>query len=146
VIKGSSAGGYTLLNVLIRHPNLFQAAICSFPVANLMTIIDETFKFEAHYYDSLIGPFPEEKVKYINWSPINHIDKIRTPIILFHGDSDPVVPSAQSAEIDEALTANHVPHRYHVFEGEGHGWKKAETLESYYNMIEQFLLDNIIKT
>ena len=146
VIKGSSAGGYTLLNVLTRYPDLFQAAICSFPVANLMTIINETFKFEAHYYDSLIGSFPEEQAKYINWSPINHIDKIRTPIILFHGDSDPVVPSAQSAEIDEALTANHIPHRYHVFEGEGHGWKKAETLESYYNMIEQFLLENIINT
>ncbi len=146
VIKGSSAGGYTLLNVLIRYPNLFKAAICSFPVANLMTIINDTFKFEAHYYDSLIGPFPEEKEKYINWSPITHIDKIRTPIILFHGDSDPVVPSSQSEEIVDALTANNVPHRYHLFKGEGHGWKKAETLETYYNMIEQFLLENIIKT
>ena len=94
----------------------------------------------------MIGPFPEEKAKYINWSPINHIDKIRTPIILFHGDSDPVVPAAQSSEIDEALTANHIPHRYHVFDDEGHGWKKADTLESYYNMIEQFLLENIINT
>ncbi len=146
VIKGSSAGGYTLLNVLIRHPKLFNAAICSFPVTNLMTIINDTFKFEAHYYDSLIGPFPEEKEKYINWSPISHIDKIRTPIILFHGDSDPVVPSSQSEEIVEALTANNVPHCYHLFKGEGHGWKKAETLETYYNMIEQFLLENIIKT
>jgi dipeptidyl aminopeptidase/acylaminoacyl peptidase len=146
VIKGSSAGGYTLLNVLIRHPNLFQAAICSFPVANLMTIINETFKFEAHYYDSLIGPYPAEKAKYINWSPINHIDQIRTPLILFHGDSDPVVPSSQSAEIVEVLSANHIPHRYHLFKGEGHGWKKAETLETYYNMIEQFLLENIINT
>jgi dipeptidyl aminopeptidase/acylaminoacyl peptidase len=145
VIKGSSAGGYTLLNVLIRYPDLFQAAICSFPVANLMTIISETFKFEAHYYDSLIGPYPEEKAKYINWSPINHIDSIRTPIILFHGDSDPVVPSSQSNEIVDALHINHVPHRYQLFQGEGHGWKKAETLETYYNMIEQFLLDNIIQ-
>lgn len=146
VIKGSSAGGYTLLNVLIRHPNLFQAAICSFPIANLMTIVNETFKFEAHYYDSLIGPYPAEKAKYINWSPINHIDQIRTPIILFHGDSDPVVPSSQSAEIVDVLSANHIPHRYHLFKGEGHGWKNAETLETYYNMIEQFLLENIIKT
>jgi dipeptidyl aminopeptidase/acylaminoacyl peptidase len=145
VIKGSSAGGYTLLNVLIRYPDLFQAAICSFPVANLIAIINETFKFEAHYYDSLIGPFPEEKEKYINWSPINHIGKIRTPIILFHGDSDPVVPSSQSEEIVDALTANHVPYHYQLFKDEGHGWKKAETLETYYNLIEQFLLENIIK-
>ena len=144
VIKGSSAGGYTLLNSLIRYPELFRAAICSFPVANLLTIIDETFKFEAHYYDSLIGPYPQEKQKYIDWSPIEHVDEIRTPMILFHGDSDPVVPSSQSTQIVEALKTNHVPHTFKLFSGEGHGWRKAETLKTYYQMIELFLKDYVL--
>lgn len=141
VIKGGSAGGYTLLNTVIRYPGLFRAAVCSYPVANLLTIIAETFKFEAHYYDSLIGPYPEEKAKYIDWSPITHKEKIRTPMILFHGDADPVVPPSQSAEIAAALQENGVQHVYKVFSGEGHGWKKAETLETYYSMIESFLKD-----
>jgi dipeptidyl aminopeptidase/acylaminoacyl peptidase len=144
VIKGSSAGGYTLLNAIIRYPDLFRAAICSYPVANLMTIIDETFKFEAHYYDSLIGSYPQEKDKYIDWSPINHVNKIHTPMILFHGDSDPVVPSSQSAQIAEALKANHVPHIYQVFPGEGHGWRKSETIETYYKMINRFLIEYVL--
>lgn len=139
VIKGGSAGGYTLLNTIIHHPGVFRAAVCSYPVANLLTIIAETFKFEAHYYDSLIGPYPEQKDKYIDWSPITHRAKIRTPMILFHGDADPVVPLAQSDEIAAALKENGVPHVYRVFNGEGHGWKKAETLETYYSMIETFL-------
>ncbi|MBA4419646.1 MAG: hypothetical protein C0391_00690 [Anaerolinea sp.] len=145
VIKGGSAGGYTLLNTLIRHPGVFKAAICSYPVANLLTIVAETFKFEAHYYDSLIGPFPAEKEKYMDWSPINHIDQLRTPMILFHGDSDQVVPQEQSDEIAKALQQNGIPHSYTVFPGEGHGWKKPETLETYFGMIEQFLIDTVVK-
>ncbi len=146
VLKGGSAGGYTLLNTLARHPGIIRAAVCSYPVANLKTIIDETFKFEAHYYDSLIGPYPVEKQKYTDWSPINHVNSIRTPMLLFHGDSDPVVPPSQSAEIAAALSVNNVPHRYHVFTGEGHGWRNAETLETYYSMIEQFLIDFVVNS
>lgn len=144
IIKGGSAGGYTLLNTIIRHPNLFRAAICSYPVANLMTIIEETFKFEAHYYDSLIGPYPQEKGKYIDWSPIQHVEKIRTPMILFHGDSDPVVPCSQSAQIVKALEANQIPYTYKVFPGEGHGWRKTETIQTYYKMVEHFLIEYVL--
>ena len=65
-------------------------------------------------------------------------------MILFHGNSDPVVPSSQSAQIVEALKANHVPHTYQVFPGEGHGWRKSETLETYYTMIELFLSQYVL--
>lgn len=145
ILKGSSAGGYTVLNTLIRHPGVFAAAICSYPVANLLTILQETFKFEQHYYDSLIGRYPEEAEKYEAWSPARHIDRLTTPMLLFHGDSDPVVPVGQSDEICAALRARGVPLVYHVFNGEGHGWKKPETLETYYAMIQQFLQDTVVR-
>jgi len=144
VIKGSSAGGYTLLNTLIREPMLYRAAICSYPVANLHTILEETFKFEAHYYDSLIGPYLTEKWKYDDWSPIQRIAVLRTPMLLFHGDSDPVVPRSQSDEIARALEQNQVPFKYQIFPGEGHGWKQSETIETYYRMIDEFLLQQVI--
>lgn len=144
IIKGSSAGGYTLLNTLIRNPQLFKAAICSYPVSNLLTIIEETFKFEAHYYDSLIGPFPQEKAKYVAWSPCSNLKMLHTPMLLFHGDSDPVVPLSQSEQIVEALKQNRTPYTFQVFSGEGHGWRKAETIETYYKMIELFLNENVL--
>jgi len=139
VIKGSSAGGYTVLNCLIRHPGLFKAGICSYGVSNLFTVVEETFKFESHYYDSLIGTLPDQEAKFREWSPIFHADQIRDPIILFHGSEDPVVPIAQTEEIVTELCQNGTAHEYHRFDGEGHGWRKTETLGEYYGLLEAFL-------
>lgn len=139
VIKGSSAGGYTLLNTLIRYPGVFKCGICAYGVSNLLSIVDETFKYEAHYYDSLIGPLPEARQKYIDWSPVNHADQIRDPLAIFQGAADEVVPLSQAEQIVQTLTASGTPFHYHVFEGEGHGWRKSETQAAYYAEMEQFL-------
>ncbi len=139
VLKGSSAGGYTVLNCLIRHPGMFKAAICAYGVSNLFTVVEETFKFKSHYYDSLIGTIPENQAKFEEWSPIFHADQIRDPLLLFHGSDDPVVPVAQTREIVQKLCQQDSPHEYHEFEGEGHGWRKTETLETYYQKMEDFL-------
>ncbi len=139
ILKGSSAGGYTVLNCLIHHPGMFKAAICAYGVSNLFTVVEETIKFESHYYDSLIGTLPENEGKFIDWSPIFHAEKIRDPLLLFHGSDDPVVPVAQTEEIVKKLCEQNTPFEYHRFEGEGHGWRKTETLESYYQKIEDFL-------
>ncbi len=139
IIKGSSAGGYTVLNALIRYPGVFRAGICAYGVSNLLSIIDETFKYEAHYYDSLIGPIPQEMDKYVEWSPIQHADQIQDPLAVFQGSEDIVVPPSQAEQIVQALINTGTPHLYKVFEGEGHGWRKAETLASFYQLIEQFL-------
>jgi dipeptidyl aminopeptidase/acylaminoacyl peptidase len=139
VIKGSSAGGYTVLNTLIRYPGVFKAGICAYAVTNLVGIADETFKYEAHYYDSLIGPLPDELQKYIDWSPVSHADRISDPLAIFQGADDIVVPPSQAEQIVQALLASGTPYHYHLFEGEGHGWRKNETLEAYYTEMEQFL-------
>ena len=139
VLKGSSAGGYTVLNCLIRHPGMFKAAICAYGVSNLFTVVEETIKFESHYYDSLIGTLPENEDKFFDWSPIFHAEKIRDPLLLFHGSDDPVVPVAQTEEIVKKLCEQNAPFEYHRFEGEGHGWRKTDTLESYYQKIDDFL-------
>lgn len=139
VIKGSSAGGYTVLNTLIRYPGVFKAGICAYGVSNLLSIIDETFKYEARYYDSLIGPLPQDRQKYIDWSPVNHADRIRDPLAIFQGSEDVVVPPSQAEQIVQALQQNGTPYHYHLFDGEGHGWRKSETLAAYYAEMEQFL-------
>jgi dipeptidyl aminopeptidase/acylaminoacyl peptidase len=139
VIKGSSAGGYTVLNALIRYPGVFKAGICAYAVTNLVNIADETFKYEAHYYDSLIGPLPNDLQKYIDWSPVNHADQIHDPLAIFQGADDIVVPPSQAEQIVQALQKSGTPYHYHLFEEEGHGWRKNETLEAYYTEMEQFL-------
>jgi dipeptidyl aminopeptidase/acylaminoacyl peptidase len=144
VIKGGSAGGYTVLNALIRSPGLFAAGLCSYGVSNLFTLAMDTHKFEERYTDSLVGPLPEAAEKYRQWSPVFHAEAIQDPVAIFQGEEDNVVPPSQSEEIVKALKANGVPHEYHLYPGEGHGFRKSETRQAYYAAIERFLLQYVI--
>jgi dipeptidyl aminopeptidase/acylaminoacyl peptidase len=144
VIKGGSAGGYTVLNALIRFPGFFRAGVCLFGVSNLFTLAAETHKFEERYLDSMVGPLPEAAQKYRDWSPIFHVDNIRDPLAVFQGDQDTVVPPEQSASIVEALQRRSIPHVYRLFPGEGHGWRKSETIVAYYTEMEKFLRQHLL--
>lgn len=144
VIKGGSAGGYTVLNALIRYPGMFKAGLCSYGVSNLFTLAMDTHKFEERYNDSLVGPLPEAAEKYREWSPMFQADKIKDPVAVFQGEEDRVVPPSQSEEIVQALKANGVPHEYHLYPGEGHGFRKMETLREFYRAIERFLTQYVI--
>ncbi len=144
VIKGGSAGGYTVLNTLIHHPGLFKAGLCSYGVANLFTLAMDTHKFEERYTDSLVGPLPDAAEKYRAWSPVFHAEKIKDPVAIFQGEEDKVVPPSQSEEIVKMLRAKGVPHEYHLYPGEGHGFRQAETRQAFYQAIERFLLQYVI--
>lgn len=144
VIKGGSAGGYTVLNALIRHPGLFKAGLCSYGVANLFTLAMDTHKFEARYTDSLVGSLPEASEKYREWSPEFHAHRIKDPVAIFQGEEDKVVPPSQAEAIVNALKANGVPHEYHLYPGEGHGFRKSETRQAYYETIERFLKQYVV--
>lgn len=144
VIMGGSAGGYTVLNTLARHPGIFAAGVCKYGVSDLFTLIQDTHKFELHYTDTLVGTLPQDAEKYRAWSPLYHADGIKDPIAVFQGTDDKVVPPSQSEAIVQALRANHVPHIYKVYEGEGHGFRKAETVEDYLSTVEAFLMKHVL--
>jgi dipeptidyl aminopeptidase/acylaminoacyl peptidase len=144
VIMGGSAGGYTVLKTLIDHPGLFKAALCLYGVSNMFTLAADTHKFEARYLDSMLGPLPEASAIYRERSPIFAIDQIVDPIAVFQGEIDRVVPKAQAEAIVESLRRRNVPHEYHVYPGEGHGWRKQETIESFYRTVQDFLRRYVI--
>ncbi|MCB9638897.1 MAG: S9 family peptidase [Myxococcales bacterium] len=144
VIRGGSAGGYTVLNALVHHPGLFRAGVSLFGVSNLFTLAADTHKFEARYLDSLVGPLPEAAERYRTWSPIFHANKIQDPVAIFQGDEDRVVPPDQSASIAQALKSRGVPHIYRLFAGEGHGWRKSETILAYYRELMDFLKEHVL--
>ena len=144
IIMGGSAGGYTTLKALTERPRFFRAGICSYGICNLFSLAAETHKFEAHYTDSLIGPLPESSELFRERSPIFAIEKIADPLIVFQGAEDRVVPKEQAEELVVSLARRNVPHEYHLFDGEGHGWKKPETIEAYYRAMESFLRRHVI--
>ena len=144
VIMGGSAGGFTVLQSLVEHPGFYKAGVCSYGVSNQFGLLMDTHKFEERYTYWLLGELPEAADLYRARSPLFHADKIVDPLIVFQGTDDVVVPQDQSDRIVESLKRRGVPHEYHLFEGEGHGWRKAATIETYYKRIERFLLQHVI--
>jgi dipeptidyl aminopeptidase/acylaminoacyl peptidase len=142
VIMGGSAGGYTVLNALVRHTGVFKAGICLYGLSNLF--ITETHKFEERYFDSMIGTLPRDADRYRAWSPVNFADRIKDPVAVFQGLDDKVVPPEHSEQIVAALRSNHVPHIYKTYEGEGHGWRKTETIADFYSTVEKFLKQHVL--
>lgn len=144
VIIGGSAGGFTVYQSLIDKPGFYKAGICLFGVANQFDLATDTHKFEERYLDSLLGPLPDAADIYRARSPLFHAEKIRDPIAIFQGADDRVVPKAQSDSIVKVLRARGTPHEYHVYEGEGHGWRKPETIEDFYGRVLRFLQQYVL--
>jgi dipeptidyl aminopeptidase/acylaminoacyl peptidase len=138
-ISGGSAGGYTVLNTLIRFPGLYRVGINCFGVSNLFGLAMDTHKFEERYLDTMVGQLPEMADRYHAWSPIYHADQIRDPLAIFQGTEDKVVPPNQNEQIVAVLRQKGVPHIYRLYPGEGHGFRKNETLLDYYQQVETFL-------
>jgi dipeptidyl aminopeptidase/acylaminoacyl peptidase len=136
-IRGFSAGGYTTLAALTTT-DVFAAGGSHFGVSDLEALARDTHKFESRYLDSLVAPYPEGRETYVDRSPIHHVDRLRAPMILFQGLEDRVVPPSQAREMAAAVRAKRLPVALVEFEGEGHGFRAADTItrvheaESYF--------------
>jgi dipeptidyl aminopeptidase/acylaminoacyl peptidase len=127
VIRGGSAGGLTTLCALAFH-DVFKAGASYYGVSDLKGLDADSHKFESHYNEYLIAPKERADAVYAERSPINHTDKLRRPMIFFQGLDDKVVPPPQSEVMVEALRRRSVPVAYLTLEGEGHGFRKAESI------------------
>jgi dipeptidyl aminopeptidase/acylaminoacyl peptidase len=125
--RGGSAGGMTALNALAAGEG-FAACTASFGVTDLLDLAATTHDFEAHYTDRLIGPLPAARRLYEERSPINRAAAMTGSVLLLQGTEDPVVLPAQAERMRDALVAAGVPCDLRFFEGEGHGFRRAETL------------------
>src|SRR5579875_1314068 len=127
LIHGGSAGGYTAL-CAAAFTDTFAAGASYFGVADATVFAEETHKFESRYMDSLFGPWPDTAALYRARSPAFHTEGLHTPLIIFQGLEDKVVPPNQAEIIVAALRDNGVPHAYVTYEGEQHGFRKAESI------------------
>jgi dipeptidyl aminopeptidase/acylaminoacyl peptidase len=128
LITGGSAGGYTAICAL-TFTDVFAAGTSYFGIADLEQFGGgETHKFELQYEHMLIGPYPERADLYRERSPIHFSDRISTPMLVLQGTEDRVVPPRQAELIVGALQERGIPHAYLLYEGEGHGFRKAENI------------------
>jgi dipeptidyl aminopeptidase/acylaminoacyl peptidase len=128
LITGGSAGGYTTICGL-TFTDVFAAGTTYFGLADLEQFGDgDTHKFELRYEHTLVGPYPEARELYRERSPIHFCDRISTPMLVLQGADDEIVPPSQAELIVGALRSRKIPHAYLLFEGEGHGFRKAENI------------------
>ena len=129
LIRGGSAGGWTVLAALTRT-DTFAAGASYYGVADLMSLAQDTHDFESRYTDGLVGPLPEAFATYQERSPLSHVDGLSCPVLLLQGAEDQVVPPAQAELFRDALVRKQIPHAYLLFAGEQHGFRQAETIIS----------------
>ncbi|MFH2040615.1 MAG: S9 family peptidase [Chloroflexota bacterium] len=150
-ITGGSAGGFTALCALAFHKT-FTAGVSRYGIGSLETLALDTHKFEAHYLDSLVGPYPVSQAVYYQRSPIHFIDQINAPILLMQGSEDKVVPPIQSERMFRALVEKGLPVAYVTFADEQHGFRKAGSIKRalevelyFYSRIFSFPLTEFIE-
>jgi dipeptidyl aminopeptidase/acylaminoacyl peptidase len=127
-IDGGSAGGYTTLAALTFR-NVFKAGASYYGVSDLEALARDTHKFESRYLDGLIGKYPEEQAIYQQRSPIQFAQQLACPLIFFQGDEDKIVPPNQAEMMVDVLRSKGIPVAYLLFEGEQHGFRKAENIK-----------------
>ena len=127
-ITGGSAGGYTTLCALV-FGTFFKIGASYYGVSDLESLARDSHKFESRYLEWLIGNYPEEKETYIARSPINFTDKLSVPVIFFQGEDDQVVPPNQTEMMVNAIRRKRLPFGYLLFEGEQHGFRRAENIK-----------------
>jgi dipeptidyl aminopeptidase/acylaminoacyl peptidase len=143
VITGGSAGGYTALAALTSR-DFFQGGASYYGVSDAAALAKDTHKFESHYLDWLIGPYPQEEARYRERSPVEHADQLKRPVIFFQGDEDRIVPPNQTEKMVEALRRHGISVGYLLFAGEQHGFRQAQNIqraldaELYFYAIEVF--------
>ena len=121
-ISGGSAGGYTTLCALV-FTDEFDVGASYYGVADIEALAADTHKFESRYEQALVPPEKQRER-----SPIHFIDRISAPVIVFQGLDDPVVPPEQAELIVAALRERGIDYEYHAYEGEAHGFRRAETM------------------
>lgn len=140
VIMGGSAGGYTTLQSLTTKPGVYAAGVCLYGIGSQFLLsFNDAWKFEARYNDTLIGILPGDVERFRERSPMFHADKIKDPVIIFHGEADEAVPINQSETMVTALRRRGIPHEFHTYKGEGHGFRKTETIVDYLTKTLRFL-------
>jgi dipeptidyl aminopeptidase/acylaminoacyl peptidase len=138
VVMGGSSGGMTVLGVLAMHDGLAAAGVALYPVTDLADLAARSHRFEAHYSLSLVGPLDRRDI-YRERSPLTFADRIHAPLLVLHGDADPVVPIEQSLRLVEGIRASGGDVEFHVMDGEGHGFRAVENRLAEYRLIGDFV-------
>ncbi|HWM04257.1 MAG TPA: prolyl oligopeptidase family serine peptidase [Actinophytocola sp.] len=128
-IRGGSAGGWTSA-ASMTTVDTYRCATIMYPLLDLLGWVGDTHDFESRYLDGLVGALPEHEARYVERSPMNKADKLAGPVLLLQGLEDEICPPEQADRFVAGLAGSGIPHAYLTFEGEQHGFRRAETMRA----------------
>ncbi|OYO00877.1 peptidase [Enemella evansiae] len=137
-IEGGSAGGYTTLRAL-TSTDFFAAGISHYGIGDLGALAEHTHKFESRYLDGLVGPWPAARAIYEDRSPVQQLDRLNTPMLILQGAEDEVVPPEQAYQMADAVREKGLPVALVVFDGEAHGFRRADSIRRTLAAEQSFL-------
>lgn len=138
-VVGGSAGGLTVLMLCAKHGDVVRAGVSLYGVTDLFDLAETTHRFESRYLDRLVGELPAAADRYRDHSPITHAGEVRVPVLVLQGGVDEVVPRAQADAMVEAMRRAGAPVEYHVYEDEGHGFRRTANVVDELERTEAFL-------
>ncbi len=144
-VMGGSAGGFTALLVAAHAPAVVRAAVSLSGVTDLFELAATTHRFESRYLDRLVGTLPEHADRYRERSPVTRAHDITVPVLVLQGADDKVVPPSQAQRLVDAMRAAGAPVEHHVYEGEGHGFSRADTIVDSLERIDAFLTTWVVQ-
>ena len=127
-IRGKSSGGFTVLSAMAKS-DIFAGGVSYYGVYDPLSLTTNTHKFESHYFESLIGKLPGSEALYRERSIISKVSSIKSPVLLFHGLNDPVVPISQTISLATSLYREGMNCQLFTFESEGHGFRGGATVQ-----------------
>ncbi len=136
---GGSAGGLTVLLLCAHHGKLVHAGVSLYGVTDLQALAASTHRFESRYLDRIVGEPGEFAGRYRDRSPVTHASEIRVPVLVLQGDADNVVPPDQARLVVDAIRNAGGTVEHHVYEGEGHGFRRPDTIADALDRTDAFL-------
>ncbi|KAF7369337.1 Alpha/beta-hydrolase [Mycena venus] len=131
VVHGGSAGGYSVLQLATNRPKAFRAGAAHYGLGDMRKLDEVLHKFEYYLCDRLMGGTWEDcEFVWRERSPIYHADKIVMPLLILQGEDDTVIPAEQMIEMVQTIKARNGKVDLILFPGEGHGWRKASTVQT----------------
>jgi dipeptidyl aminopeptidase/acylaminoacyl peptidase len=145
VAWGGSAGGYSTLVCVTKAPERFAGGIALYGLYDLLTFGLETHRYERYYVETILGSSAESYALWHERSPINHLDRIRVPLLILQGADDRVVWPAQSETVIRELQRLRVDFEYICYPGEGHGFRRVATLTDEVARVDRYLSQKVLR-
>jgi dipeptidyl aminopeptidase/acylaminoacyl peptidase len=125
-IYGGSYGGYSTLIGMTMFAGAYDAGASIVGISNLVTFLQNTAPYRRILRASEYGDLDKDRDALVKLSPVTYVDRVKAPILLVQGASDPRVPVGEALQLQQALEAKKIPNRLIIFPNEGHGSQRRE--------------------